>query len=238
MYGPGFEPGQPQPHRPGRAMVVTIRVIVVAVTVCSLCILSWVPMLRIAIVRRRAQDWGLFWGTLFGSFGLFAWAGTAPKDSAWSNVAVGALLILGTLTVTAYLMADIRHQKELDARRFPVGPAFAAPGHGYPPAPAAGAYPPPHAQQPYGGGTVIAAAQPNPYMNPPEATRFAPPPPVATPPAMARPEPPYISPPPDEPGRQTVAHRSPERIRQVRAELDELSDLLRKDAGEKGEGGR
>ncbi|MBH1935416.1 hypothetical protein I5Q34_14230 [Streptomyces sp. AV19] len=251
MYGPGPEPGQPQPHRTNRAMVVTIRVIVVAITLCSLCILSWVPMLRTAIVRRRAQDWVLFWGTLIVSFGLLAWVGESPKDSVSSNVGVGALLLLGALTITAYLMADIRYHKEPGARRLPPAPAFVPSGYGYPPAPPAGACPPPHAQQPYGGAT-LPTPQPNPYMTPPGVTQPSAGAPAVAPPAMASPAPPHISTPqmarepyegsragtPQGPGEQltrAAAHRSPERIRQVRAELDELSDLLRKEAGEQGE---
>ncbi|MCD9144525.1 hypothetical protein [Streptomyces albireticuli] len=138
MNGPGLAP--PQNSRPGRTMVIATRAVVIVLTVCSLGILCWVPMLRLAIVRRRGQDWARFWGVLVLSLYLISFFRTSLADTVWPNVAIIVLLAMGGLTLTSYVWGDIKHQKDLAAQlvpAFPQAPAPAGPYDAY----AAHAYP-------------------------------------------------------------------------------------------------
>ncbi|UQI43331.1 hypothetical protein M1P56_02485 [Streptomyces sp. HU2014] len=129
MNGPGLAP--PQNSRPGRSMVIATRVVVIVLTVCSVCILCWVPMLRLAIVRRRGLDWALFWGVLVLSVFLMSCFRESLAGTPWPNVAVASLLVLGGVTLTTYIRGDIRHQRELDAQLAPAFPAAPAPAGAY-----------------------------------------------------------------------------------------------------------
>lgn len=265
MYGPGPEPGQPQPRRASRAMIVTIRVVVVAITVLTAFLMSWIPVLRVAIVRRRGKDWALFWAVLAVSLGCLAMLEERFSKTT-HNVGMIAAICVGSLSVAYYLWADIRHFRP---------PARAAAPGGHPPPYAAtlpGAPQPGYQMERFPGADQgVPQARPYPYsvahpQHPapqalvpeyhpgrtrpgPEAAPYGQPagyPPHAAPHVPAPPQSGYGYPPlPEAPprtapaqGRQDVAHRPPERIRQVRAELDELSDLLRKEAGEQGERGQ
>lgn len=62
MYGPGHPPQPtPMPPRrlPSRAWMVSMRVLFVVLSVGSIGLLLWAPLLRLAIVRRRTSDWWL-----------------------------------------------------------------------------------------------------------------------------------------------------------------------------------
>ncbi|WP_171162812.1 hypothetical protein [Streptomyces sp. I05A-00742] len=312
MNGPGL--GPPQPHRPGRAMAVTIRVVIVAITVCTAFLVSWVPMLRVAIVRRRAADWVRFWVVLVASVAWLFMMAERLSRTVWPTVGMISAICTGLSAIGYYLWTDIRHYRAMAPPRpggYPAGavpagypPVAAGPG-GYPPAvaghqPGPGSFPPPQhvGQQPHPGqlpppyydpaafaaqqtayahppvagppvghpGVPAAPADPaperpyrprharpapdqdrDPYMTPTQgqAPVPAPPPGHGYPPAAATPQPQaagqgYGYPPP-HPGGQDPGHqqprppahqdraRPPQRIDQVRAELDELSDLLRKE---------
>ena len=122
-------------------------------------------------------------------------------------------LLLGTLmgAIAYYLTFDIRHYQQ---------PGFAAypahqPGYGYPqPAPS-----PYAATQPQTAMSLPPGAQ-TPVPRPPMPQTPVPQPPVPQTPVPQTPAP------PPQPGRP-----APARIDQVRAELDELSDYLRKHEG-------
>lgn len=56
MYAPGYPQSVP-PRVPGRAWIVSMRVLFCALSVFSIGMLLWAPMLRLAFVRRKAFDW-------------------------------------------------------------------------------------------------------------------------------------------------------------------------------------
>ncbi|MET7615840.1 hypothetical protein [Streptomyces sp. NPDC005408] len=183
MHGHGFGPAQPD--RPTTGTLVTLRMVFAVLTVLSCGLLAWIPMLRLAIVTRRALHWGLFCAVLVLNIGFVVYVGVAVPDDENQELsdatAITMLLwILGTVVgaLTYYLYAEIRHYEQLAAPSMtpPSGPVA---GYGY-------GYPPP----------VQAHQQPTPVPQP-------------------QPQP--------QPARP--------RIDQVRAELDELSNLLRKEEG-------
>ncbi|MGK5642282.1 hypothetical protein ACSNOK_28800 [Streptomyces sp. URMC 126] len=154
MNGPG--PAQRQPHRPGGAMVVTIRVVIVAITVCTAFLLSWIPMLRVAIVRRRARDWALFWVVLVASVAWIIMLGDRYAKTVWNTVGVSCAVGTGLLTTAYYLWSDIRHHRSV-AARWEESRAGIVPG-AFPQAAFPGPYAPDHP-----GGRPTGGHQPPPY---------------------------------------------------------------------------
>ncbi|UYQ62540.1 hypothetical protein [Streptomyces peucetius] len=216
MHGHGFAP--PQPRRPSTALLVVVRIVFVALALLSFGLLAWGTMLRIAIMRARRSDWLLFWLSLVTAvtclvvIGEFSDAGepsAAEKPpTPVDYVCILVMLGLALGVPTHYLVADIRHYQ--DPRPAAGWPPQAGSRYG-PAIPAAGPYGMP--QQPAGYG--YPPAQPLPQSPVPPARPPIPPPAApSTPPASA---------PAPAPGTG--------RIDQVRAELDELSDLLRKEEG-------
>ncbi|MFI6288425.1 hypothetical protein ACIBCM_27385 [Streptomyces sp. NPDC051018] len=241
MHGPGYAPQQSGP--PSTAAAIVLRVVFLTLSVFSCGMLAWATMLRVATIRRRASDWVLFVASFILTVVLLIviseWG--AQGNDPINGVDWAVLMSLFGLAIGSavhYLIIDIRH---LDIRRaawsgqtasfnpgvtggFGPPPAnhgygypphqttqpSAAPGYGYPP-PAA-ARPPQPQPQPQHHPQPHAQPQLHPHQNPgtPVApVPHAPAPGPATPPAAA-----------DKP-----------RIDQVRAELDELSDYLRKEQG-------
>ncbi|GAA4078277.1 hypothetical protein [Streptomyces shaanxiensis] len=207
MQGHGHT--QPVKPPPPTGWLVFLRVFFVVLSVLSFGLLMWAMMLRLAIVTRKALDWYLFVATVVVLFLSFYLLGSEPGEEihtagGWTGLA----LLLGgmVLSISYYLSADIRHFHQL---RFP----------GYsgrqPPAPAYG-YPQP--QSPY---TTASVPQPPPMPHTPVPRTPVPPSPA---PRDAAPHSPV--PPPPAPQRP-----APARIDQVRAELDELSDYLRRHDG-------
>lgn len=223
MNGPGTEP--PQPRRTGRATVITIRVVLVAITGCTLGILGWVPMLRIAIITRKARDWAVFWAVLVAYAVLLT---VVDKGSTgWNYFASTLVVLMGGLTIAYYLWFDIRHHKGPATPRLGI-PVGVAPAQAFPPvaAPLPGpAYPPyaPQRQPQFHNRTAAPLYAPQPqevplHQHTPQPRHARRPEPPA--------QPPHPAPPPPQP---QSAPRPPQRIDQVRAELDELSDFLRKE---------
>ncbi|QMV23114.1 hypothetical protein GQS52_16530 [Streptomyces sp. SCUT-3] len=226
MNGPGAAP-RPLPDD---RVVISLRVLFCAAALLSCGLLSWVPMLRLALLRLRTVDWVLCGAVFAAAFGLLATVGELPEASPWSDAAVGALLLLSVLVTVYYLVVDIRHHGERRARAAQAAHAAHAPygqqqyGYGYPhpqaPHPQA---PPPQPGIPHQQPSPYAAPPPqapyNPYRDtPPGGSPAGPPAPAA--PAHVRPQ--------GAPGPA-----APRRMDQVRAELDELSDLLRQEEGER-----
>ncbi|GGV02588.1 hypothetical protein GCM10010275_47070 [Streptomyces litmocidini] len=185
MYGPPQAPQVPQPSKsPASGGRIALLVLFSALALLSCGFLAWAPMLRLAIVTRRALDWVLFGATFLLSAGLFAYAAaTGDQESTTTEalVAVGIMVVLVAGSITYSLVTEIRR---LD-RSVAAAPALRPPGY-----------------DPSAAVTVPSPiGNPNPYVGP-----------VAAPPAVRAPQPP-------------AAHGP--RIDQVRAELDELSDLLR-----------
>ncbi|KUN21473.1 hypothetical protein AQJ23_31650 [Streptomyces antibioticus] len=218
MHGHGYPQPVKQPPHP--AWLVVLRVLFVVLGIFTIGLLSWAMLLRLALVTRRGLDWGLFVASFAAvTLGLVL-VGVEPGDEihtvgGWTGMA----LLFGTLVaaIAYYLSADIRHFHQLRYGGYAAQPAPApAPAYGYPqPHPQ-----PPLPQSPYTATTVPQAPSPTPQphlQNP-----------------MPQPSAPHTPPPaPQRP--------APARIDQVRAELDELSDYLRRQDGQPGghhEGGR
>lgn len=217
MHGYGYPPELPS-ARPSSTALTVLRVVFVALTVLSCSFLAWTAMLRLAIVTRRPRDWILLVLSLVLTAGLVAYTATIPEDQeeltdAQALSFLGWVLALIVAVTWYYLQQDIRHfgphGPRAVAARAGTGPGYPpsgpAPGYGYPnvsgahPAPPYGA--PPAQHLPQGGPTA-------PYQ--------------PSPPQRQLPVQPQPTPPPKRPG-------PPQRLDQVRAELDELSDYLRKE---------
>ncbi|MFE0811099.1 hypothetical protein ACFW4M_09950 [Streptomyces sp. NPDC058794] len=224
MYGNGA--AGPPPSR-GAANVTSLRVLFAAAGFLTCGLLSCVPLFRIAVLRGSRLDWTLAWLSLPASIGCLAVVGSLPETDRRGDVAMAALLLIGAAASAHFLVADIR----LHAARPPFpGPQsypghqpYAVPGPHYAQTqPAVGPYPPTYPSQ--------SPLRPDPRHAPPGVQTPVPQPPPPQPPvpgpAVARtpvPQPPAPTPPPQ--------HPAPARIDQVRAELDELSDYLRKHDG-------
>ncbi|MET9775402.1 hypothetical protein ABZ023_14275 [Streptomyces sp. NPDC006367] len=212
MHGQGHVP-PPPPRRPRTAALVLLRVLFVALPLLSLGFLAWISTLYAAIVTRRPRDWWAFAATavvMVISFGLMATDHTDDFSTPQGTAGMIILLLNACVCAGYFLYAHIRHHQE------PLHAGHLPPGH-----PAAG-YGHPHPAYPYTPAPVPAPAPPYQARHP--HTPVAPPrqTPVAPPPAP-------VTPPPQ-----------PARIDQVRAELDELSDYLRRHDGGSGghQGGR
>ncbi|KAA6221433.1 DMT family transporter [Streptomyces albofaciens JCM 4342] len=231
MHGPVTAP---PPHRPAsRSTVVLLRVVFVAVAVLSLGFLAWVTLLRAAVVQRRPLGWWVFGADLALFAGAVVLAGGRDENSWQVNTGAGLVVLQMAAAVTYYLVVDVRAYRVAPGRQA-YGPPGAGPAYGGPPG--AGPVPAamPHAPNPYTGVQPPSqpprqAADPLPQDWPYAQTRtqgsFQPhPQPLAHPAPQPQPAAPY-----DPPAAPYGAQ--PQRIDQVRAELDELSDYLRREEG-------
>lgn len=210
--------GQPQPPQPPQSRsprdvtLVLLRVLFVALPLLTCGFLAWAPMLRVAILARNRWHWILF----CAAFALnvlwlaFLFADNTEDLSSWQgNTGMVGMLTTGSAAIAFFLYADIRHYRKV---------AMRSPGHLPQPFPPHG-YGYPH-QQSLGHAPVAPAPAPqNPYV-----ARTQPPTPAQNP---------YTAQPQPQPQPQIPSPPQPEkpRIDQVRAELDELSDYLRKEQG-------
>jgi hypothetical protein len=206
MYGPGTA----LPPQPNRAVVIGLRVLFTVLPIVTLGVAAWGSVLRLALMRRRRLDWALLPVVAVLGIGGFILIGASDEDSTRSNVGAAGIFACMLAVPVYFLVADILWSSSGADRA-----ARAAYGQPMPP-------------HPYTTGTLHGAAR-GPIPGPP-----------ATPPAMTGmtgtpgqpqygygphvPQPPQ---PPATPAPQTP----PARINQVRAELDELSDYLRKEEG-------
>ncbi|MFC5173988.1 hypothetical protein [Streptomyces mutomycini] len=238
MHGYGYPPEQQQQptRRPSSSTLVTLRVVFVALTLLSCGFLAWTAMLRLAIVTRKQRDWWLFGLVLALDAGLVAYLGSLPPEEevmtdGQAIIMLSWMLVVFVGTVTYYLYTEIRH---FGPYGVPQGNPYAVPHtgpHAVPhTGPHAGPYAGPYAGQhpeafPSGGYASgrTAPPAPTPSYGYPPAPRQSPAdtPPPATPPAPAHPAP--------TPASDTPRPAAPQRLDQVRAELDELSDYLRKE---------
>ncbi|MFF2505230.1 hypothetical protein ACFVTY_17880 [Streptomyces sp. NPDC058067] len=206
MHGNGY---MPPPQRPSEGGQIALRVLFVALAVLSVGFLAWTVLLRLALTTRSRTDWIVFGSVTALQAGTLALLTTDPgvdEFTTWRGD-VGMTIMMLTLlgVVTYYLIADIRHSR---TRR----PAF------------------------YGGYAIGYQPQQPPVDRPaygyPQAPHYAsaPTPPPVTTPVHAQPTQtagPGPTPIPAPAPYAPQAHR----IDQVRAELDELSDYLRKQEG-------
>ncbi|WSQ09736.1 hypothetical protein OG604_19315 [Streptomyces sp. NBC_01231] len=231
MQGHGY--AQPARQAPPTGLLVFLRVLFVVISVLSCGLLMWAMMLRLAIVTRRALDWWLCAGVIVAeALGLYL-IGSEPGEEihtpgGWTGLA----FLLGTLvaSISYYLAADVRHFHQLRFSGYaPQRPP--APAYGYPQAQT-------QAQSPY-NATTTPQHPVLPHSPPPRAPMPQPPAPSE---AVSHSPAPH-TPAPHSPASQGPAHRTPvpppppqrpapARIDQVRAELDELSDYLRRQDGQ------
>ncbi|MFI2379600.1 hypothetical protein ACH5AO_31780 [Streptomyces sp. NPDC018964] len=211
MYGHGAAP-----PTPSAAMVITQRVLYAAAGVLCCGLLACVPLFRIAFLRGRLLDWVAAWVSIPLSIACLSVIGSLPESDPRTDVALAVVLILGAVSAAYYLVVDIRLHRR--------------------PHPYAGQMPPsPHATTMLGQG-----AGQGPYGYPQQGSPYAPTP-VPQPQVPHTPVPHTPVPPTPVPPPQSSQHPvPPARIDQVRAELDELSDYLRRQDGQQGnhEGGR
>ncbi|MFF2013501.1 hypothetical protein ACFVWY_31165 [Streptomyces sp. NPDC058195] len=224
MYAPAHPPTPPR-RIPGRAWIVSMRVLFIVLTVGSVGLLLWTPLLRLAIVRRRAADWWLTGAGFVLVCVLLPVLGRDGGDepTGIDNVLIPLLLLAMAGSIAYYLVGDIRHVDRLAKARAMPGPP---PGYAYAqtvpalpspvpvPAPVHVPRPQPQPQQP-----PLPPQHPRPYPQQQQQQQQQHQPQPQQPP-HAQPQP--------QPQPQ---HPRPQRIDQVRAELDELSDYLRKEEG-------
>ncbi|MEY9991907.1 hypothetical protein ABIE67_003939 [Streptomyces sp. V4I8] len=239
MQGHGYT--QPVKQPPPTGWLVFLRVFFVVISVLSFGLLMWTMMLRLAIVTRKALDWGLFAASIVVEFGGLILMGSEPGDEihtagGWTGLA----LVLGGIVaaISYYLSADIRHFHQLRFPGYtgqqPAGPV-PAPAYGYP--------------QPRSPYTTTTSPQASPLGQTPMPPTPGPHTPASHTPIPQPPVPPSPTPcdaaphtsAPHTPVPPPPQRPAPARIDQVRAELDELSDYLRQHDGRQDgnhEGGR
>ncbi|MBT2404497.1 MULTISPECIES: hypothetical protein [unclassified Streptomyces] len=194
---------------------MTLRVLFTLLPLLSCGFMAWGTMLRLALVTRKTRDWVLLGASCVLAVGWVALIGAdpTPDTSGWQgNVGAFGTIATGLATCVYFLVADIRHY-EAKAAGALAGQGQGQ-GHWYPaqaqaPTPAS-PYAPPRQSAGYGYPPVGAQTVP---QNPSAVSAHAPTP-VPGPAPAAEPTPPPT--PVPQP-----------RIGQVRAELDELSELLR-----------
>lgn len=211
MYAQGYPPTAP-PGVPTRAWIVSMRVLFCALSVFSIGILLWAPLLRLAFVRRRAVDRWLTGGAFAAVFTILMVLGRDEHEAHGIDFVLIPLLFVGMVAAPAYyLVADVRHYRPHAAKQHAMG-GYVPPAPGY-------AY----------ATTTPVTGNPGPAAQPPHQQQTFPQQPVSQPRYGQQP-PPHTPPPPRNPYPQQP-HPQPQRIDQVRAELDELSDYLRKEEG-------
>ncbi|MFF8939000.1 hypothetical protein ACF08O_30630 [Streptomyces paradoxus] len=187
------------------ATVISLRVLFAAAGFLTCGVLACVPLFRVAVLRGRALDWTLAWVSLPLSIACFAVIGALPESDYRTDIALAAILLLGVGAAVYFLVVDIGHHGE--QRRFAgyASPHASTVGHtpyGYPQHPA----------PPYAPASTPVPHPPAPHTPTPRDATPPIPGPIQPPPSPQRP--------------------APARIDQVRAELDELSDYLRRHEGE------
>ena len=199
-----YGPGAPPPTRTAGS-VITLRVLFAAAGFLSCGVLACVPLFRVAFLRGRWFNWTAAWVSLPLSIVCFAVVGSVKESDVRGDIALAAVLLLGALASAYFVVMDIRldgRQQQFAGYAPPQAPTMPS-GYGYPP-------PSPYAN------TQTGLQPPMPHTPIPQPQPQAPTP---QPPVSHGP----VPPPPQRP--------APARIDQVRAELDELSDYLRKHPG-------
>lgn len=210
--------GHPQPVKPPPALgwLVALRVLLVILSIGSIGLLAWIPLLRLALLTRRAIDWCVMAASIVVEFLGVLLLGTDETENTTTvagNLGVVLILFVMMGSATYYLIVEIRNYQRIRAGAF-TGPQ---PAYGWAPSP-------------YGPTTIAPTAGPTvPYgSRPPMAQgpmQLSPPPgPFAPAPGQT---PPPVPAHPSVPSQPPVPPPASPRIEQVRAELDELSDYLR-----------
>jgi hypothetical protein len=221
MYGPGTAALPPRPT--GRVTVVVLRVVFTVLPALTLGLAAWGSVLWLAVRFRRTLDWVLVPVVAVLAIVAFVLIGQAKDESSTQSDVGGGLLMFCMFAVPVYfLVMDL-----VRSARAP-GPVAAA-AYGYP-GPAA---------SPYLTGprpAMVTGPIPGAISGPPATHGMTGRPGYGyghPQPQPYQPHPPQPTPPPGPPAPPAHAPAVPAqpRISQVRAELDELSDYLRKEEG-------
>ncbi|MFD6201226.1 hypothetical protein ACWCQF_18440 [Streptomyces rubiginosohelvolus] len=199
MHGYGPMPQQPTTPRPSPATLTTVRVILVALTVLSCGLLGWAPMLRLAIVTRRPRDWFLLVVVLALNIGLFAFIMATPDDPDQMSDAAALFMMLWILGLLAGVITYYLYAEIRHYNTLGAPAPYGTPVHPVPPLPYQQQHLAPHQQHQ------------RPQQHQPQPQQHQQPNPYTAPTTPPTPTP------------------APQRLDQVRAELDELSDYLRKE---------
>jgi hypothetical protein len=210
MYGPGAAP----PTR-SAATVLTLRVLFAAAGVLTCGVFACVPLFRVALLRGRWYQWAAAWLSLPLCIACFMVVGVLPEADHRTDVALAVVLLVGAASSAWFVTVDIRFHNE--RRR---GAGYGLPLSQAPTVHSASGYPQPVSPyaQTHVPQTPVGPA-PIPLTSPPAQQHGT------VPPVGPTPVPPTSGPPP-----------GPARIDQVRAELDELSDYLRRQDGTQQDG--
>ncbi|MFD8808455.1 hypothetical protein [Streptomyces sp. NPDC059597] len=199
--------GEPPPAR-NTATVIILRLMMTACALLSCGFFACVPLFRAAFLRGRWYDWLAAWMSLVVSVGCLAVFGEVSETDPRGDVAAVTILSLAVVSAVYFLVMDIRvHRQARRASHAPPHPQSLPMAYGYPPV------------SPY--ASTPAPVPPSLPAGPLTQTYVPAPPPQGVPPQSI---------PPQAPTRP-----APARIDQVRAELDELSDYLRKHDRHEGE---
>ncbi|MCZ0988821.1 hypothetical protein O1M54_29580 [Streptomyces diastatochromogenes] len=192
---------RPVKQPPHTGWLVFMRVLFVAVGVLSLGFLTWAILLRLAAVTRKSLDWGLFVAVLAADILAIVLLGSEPGDEIHTPGGYLGLALILGLLPLVLVYYLVADSRHFQNLQHAYAGGRALSGYGYP--------------QPSAPFTATNGGQtPVPVQSPPGT------PPMAHTPI---PGPLLTTPPPQRP--------APARIDQVRAELDELSDYLRKHDG-------
>ncbi|MER7758565.1 hypothetical protein [Streptomyces sp. NPDC097619] len=227
MHGYGVPPGGPR-HLPSDRTLVSLRVLFIALNVLTCGFLAWTSALRVAVVTRTPRSWVVFVVTVLLNVTWIGLLAADPEDEGSLRTDIGMIGSLATsaLIVAFYLFEDIRHYAALRAASWygpqagplPQGGQHPTVPTGYPSVPGYG-YPTGPQQHPQPGGPGQ-TTQPHQTGLPQQQPG-------------AQPQPGYGYP----AGPHSGQTPPPQRLGQVRAELDELSELLhREERGHEGDG--
>ncbi|MEU7022247.1 hypothetical protein ABZ990_16505 [Streptomyces sp. NPDC046203] len=226
MYGQGFPPATPPQRQRGvPASVIVLRVLFALLPLLSLGLLTWGTALRIALMTRRVLDWVLFVLSVVVVVVAIVLMPDENDTSLTGDLIVGAMLLCAVAFTAYFLVVDMRQGGRQRPRRADVRPGFAPaePYNPYAQTVPQGHFPQQAPQAPQ--AQQLPPHQPHPFHHLQTQPGYGYPQPHPQPTA-APPGTPPGTPPPTAPPTPSTA-----RIDQVRAELDELSDLLRKDEG-------
>lgn len=212
MYGPGTGPLPVRP--PHRGAIIALRVLFTVLPVVTLGVGAWGSVLRLAMLRRQAVDWALLPVAAVLGVGGFVLIGVSSEDSPQSDVGAVGILVCMLAVPVYYLVADLLWHARTPRQAMPQRTA-----NPYATGPATGPLPGPLNGPVTGIGR---APVPGPISGPPHQGMTGGLPYASGTPAPA-----------PQPARPPGAGTGPAhpRIDQVRAELDELSDYLRKEDG-------
>ncbi|WP_260474401.1 PQQ-like beta-propeller repeat protein [Streptomyces sp. WAC 04229] len=130
MHGHGYTQPVKQPPSPG--YLVSMRVLFVTLSVLTCGFLTWVMLLRLAVVTRRSVDWGLFVAVLAVDILSIVLIGTEPGDEIHTPggyTGLALLLITLVAVIAYYIAADVRHFQQ---QRYGGYAPTPTPGYGYP----------------------------------------------------------------------------------------------------------